>query len=157
MPGLGKMKLATTYCPRSGWITGASGLAPNSGSRTGSRTSYSTSIRSTRLLGDLHADGSHADDRVAHVAHPVAAEDEPVLEVQPDVTGEILARDNRLHAGQGARFLDIDLLDQRMRVRAALDARMQQGIPELDVIRVERRAGHLFVGIDARGALADRD
>ncbi len=43
-----------------------------------------------------------------------------------------------------------------MRVGTALDAGMQQRVPELQIIGVDRRAGHFFAGIDARRALANR-
>ncbi len=40
------------------------------------------------LLGDLLADGGHARDRVAHIAHTVPAEDEAVLQVQTQYSRE---------------------------------------------------------------------
>ncbi len=75
---------------------------------------------------------------------------------KPDEAGEILAGHHRFDAGQRQRFADIDALDQRMRVRAALDAGIQQAGAKLDIIGKQRRAGHFLVRIHPGDALADR-
>ncbi len=87
-----------------------------------------------RLLGDLFRHRRHPRHRVAHVARPVAAEDVPVLQIQPGIAGEILAGDDCFDARQAAGFRYIDALDQGVRVRAALDAGEQQSGTELDIV-----------------------
>ena len=87
-----------------------------------------------RLLGNLFADRRHASHRVAHVAHPVAAKDMAVLQIQPDQTRKIFPGDNGFNARQSTRLAGIDALDQGMRMRAALDARIHQSGAELQVV-----------------------
>ena len=50
---------------------------------------------------------------------------------------------------------NIYFLDEGVRIWAALDAGVQERLPKLDVIRIQRRAGHLLMGVDAELALAN--
>ena len=62
---------------------------------------------------------------VVPVGHAVARENIPVLEIQPDLSREIIPGNNCLDARQGFRPADINRFDQSVRVRAPLDAGMQ--------------------------------
>ena len=157
MPGSGEDEIGDTHtCPGPGAAAGASGAGAELRVEDARQRLVFHLDQVERLLGDLLADGSHAGHRVADVAHPVAAEDVPVVQVQPDQAGVILAGDHRFDARQGARLADIDALDQRMRVGAALDAGIQQPGAELQVVGKQGRAEHFLARIDARHAVADR-
>ena len=75
-----------------------------------------------RLFGHFLADSGHAHYSFAHKARAIPGEDVLVFQVQANVTGEIVAGDNRFHAGQRFRFAHVNGLDEGVRVRAAFDA-----------------------------------
>ncbi len=74
------------------------------------------------LLSYFFADGGHARDRVAHVAHPVTAENMAVSQIKADEAREILSGDDCLDAGQRPGLAGVNRLDYCVGIGAALDA-----------------------------------
>ncbi len=74
------------------------------GSRTGCQNFIFHFDQVEGLLGDLLADRRHTCDRISHIAHTVAAEDEAVLQVQPNIAGKILPGDDSFHTGKSLRL-----------------------------------------------------
>ena len=109
-----------------------------------------------RLMGNFLAGSGHPGNRVANITHAVTAKDIAILQVQTDIAGEIIPGDHRFHARQGAGLGDIESFYQRMGMRAALDAGIQQAVAKLQVIGEDGSAGHFFTGINARFIFANR-
>ncbi len=66
--------------------------------------------------------GDHAGDRIADVAHTVAAKDVTILQIQADKSWVILAGDDGADARQLLGLAGVDGYDARVGMRAALDA-----------------------------------
>ena len=84
-------------------------------SRTGSRSSKSTSIASTAACATSSDSAATARDRLALPAHVVLGQqrlvggDAEALEVPVDVVGHVLVGDDRVHAGHAPRALLVSI------------------------------------------------
>ena len=102
-----------------------------------------------RALGDLRIARHDGSDLFPDKPHPVGREDEPVLHVQPEPVREILARNHAHYAGNLLRRGRINTLNERVRVRALDDLRVQQIGTERKIIHVSGGASDLIPPINA--------
>ena len=156
VPACGKNHGQRGYLPRSGWTSTAS-----SSQRLGEvehrlelLIDHLDQLR--RPLGGLGIARDDRGDLLAHEAHAVGGEDEPVLHVQAEPVGEILAGDHTHHAGDLLGGGGVDALDERVGVRALDDLGVEQVRAECEVVHVIGRAGDLFQPVDAAGRTARR-
>ncbi len=109
------------------------------------------------LLGGLFVHRRDGGHRLAEIAHLAARQRELVLRDRQDAVGNvaIFAGDDRHHAGQPARFRDVNLEQLGMGHRAAQDLADQRLGRERQVGRVAGAAGDLLDAVDQWQSLAD--
>ncbi len=105
--------------------------------------------------GDLGVAGDHGGHLLADEADAVLREDVPVLHVEAEAIGEVLAGDHADHAGQRGGGAGVDIEDASVRVRAFHDAGVEQAGTEFQVVGESRGAGDFFPAVDALGGMAD--
>ncbi len=109
-----------------------------------------------RVDGRVLVEGRDRGDGLADVAHLVHGERRLVLGPGQDAEfyRQIGADDDREHPGQRAGAAGVDGLDDRVRMRAAQQLRVQHA-RQLDVVGVDRRAGRLAEAVDLALRLAN--
>ena len=111
-------------------------------------------MSSDRRVGDGPRVGGHRRHRFAEVADFVLGQDVLVDHIEAKPIGEIMAGEDRAHAGQtlGARNVDAPNLGARM--RTLFDLRVEHS-GQRHVADIERRAGQLVRHVVTNRALAD--
>ena len=107
-----------------------------------------------RRVGDRQRVGGHRRHRFAEMADFVLGQDVLVDHIKAEPVVEIMAGEDRAHAGQTLGARHVDAPDLGARVRALLDLRVEH--PWQDhVADIERRAGQLVRHVVTHGAAAD--
>ena len=109
-----------------------------------------------RLGRGLLVLGDHRGQRIADVAHVLRRERIFVLADRQDAEGdrEVLAGEHQVHAGMGLCLLNVNFLDQCMRMRRAQKLHVQHA-RQHDVVRKARLAGDLGAAIDPAARLTE--
>ena len=116
--------------------------------------------QSQRLFSRVHVQRRHSRHRITHVAHFLHGDDGLIFEygtvVRLDafVVENVIARNHRHDAGNFERLGSVDILDARVRQRAAQNFSVAHA-GHLHVRQVLRPAGHLGLVIQTAKCFAD--